>query len=427
MAMRKYSTKHLTFIYFSIVALAIIIVHALVIDSTLDSIENLLAKQQILSAKEVAINSLDYTKASKVTITDRITVYTNKKDIDINYTDFFNLPLDTTVEVFKRGSYVENEAFIYRTLDNNKNDIYIVLTGDFTDDSERRIFFMQSKTISSSILLMIISFFAILKISQKITEPLTLLTENISNRKQGDITQIPETISGNTQESAQLIKTLNANYQQIEQLIERERSFTRYASHELRTPLMIMKGATKLLDQSNDPVFIQRQQKRLNDAIQEMSDFVDALLSLTRDESENNNSVKVYRSIERQELEDVLNTHKHLLRFKNVSYEIAVDDNVTTYIPNNILKVLIGNLIKNAFNCTNEGNVIISMNQEGFSINDSGIGLNDKPRGVEGFGLGLLIVRDICQRYDLTFTLTNKEEENGCIATVLYSKNEEMR
>ncbi|CED71840.1 sensor protein, histidine kinase [Aliivibrio wodanis] len=421
--MRKYSAKHLTFIYFSIVALAIIIVHALVIDSTLDNIENLLAKQKILSAKEVSINSLDNTNATKVVITDRITVYTNKEDININYTDFFNLPLDTTIEVFKKDSYVENEAFIYRTLDNHGKSIYIVLTGDFTDDSERRIFFIESKTIFSSLLLMLISFFIILKISHKITEPLTLLTKNISNRKQGDFSQIPDSISGNTQESAQLIETLNANYQQIEQLIERERSFTRYASHELRTPLMIMKGATKLLDQSSDPVFIQRQQKRLNDAVQEMSDFVDALLSLTRDESDLKNSAIIYRSIDVTELERIIETHAHLLRFKKVSYSIELESLTTTYISENILKVLIGNLIKNAFNCTDEGEIIISMNQDGFSVIDSGIGLDEKPRDVEGFGLGLLIVRDICQRYNLTFTLTNKKDTHGCIATVLYNKN----
>lgn len=421
--MRKYSAKHLTFTYFSIVALAIIIAHALVIDSTLDRIEILLAEQQILSAKEVALNSLNASHATKVAVTDNITVYTERNQININYTDFLNLPLDTTVEVFKKGSYVENEAFVYRTLDSNNKNIYIVLTGDFTNHTELHIFFTESKTISSSLLLMLISFFIILKISKKITEPLTKITENISNRKQGDITQIPDSISGNTQESAQLIETLNANYQQIEQLIERERSFTRYASHELRTPLMIMKGATKLLDQSNDPVFIQRQQKRLNDAVQEMSDFVDTLLSLTRDESDLKNSAIIYRSIDVAELERIIETHAHLLRFKKVDYCIELENLTTTYISDNILKILIGNLIKNAFNCTDEGEIIISMNQKGFSVIDSGIGLDEKPRGVEGFGLGLLIVRDICQRYDLTFTLTNKEDSHGCIATVLYNKN----
>lgn len=424
--MRKYSAKHLTFIYFSIVALAIIIVHALVIDSTLDRIEILLAEQQILSAKEVALNSLNTSHATKVAVTDNITVYTERNQININYTDFLNLPLDTTVEVFKKGSYVENEAFVYRTLDSNNKNIYIVLTGDFTNHTELDIFFTESKTISSSLLLMLISFFIILKISKKITEPLTKITENINNRKQGDITQIPDSISGNTQESAQLIKTINANYQQIEQLIERERSFTRYASHELRTPLMIMKGATKLLNQSNDPAFIQRQQKRLNDAVQEMSDFVDALLSLTRDESDLKNSTMIYRSVDVTELERIIETHAHLLRFKKVSYRIELENLTTTYISENILKVLIGNLIKNAFNCTDEGEIIILMNQNGVSIIDSGIGLDEKPRGVEGFGLGLLIVRDICQRYDLTFTLANKEDSHGCIATVLYNKNKEI-
>ncbi len=236
----------------------------------------------------------------------------------------------------------------------------------------------------------------------------------------------PKDISGNTQGTALLIQTINTNYQQIEQLIKRERVFTRYASHELRTPLMVMKGATSLFDQSNVPDFLQRQKQRLNDAIEEMTDFIDALLSLTRDASDNKNTTKLYRSVMEAELDNILRANSHLLRFKKVTYNIQIDNLTTTYSPENILKVLIGNLIKNAFNCTEERQISLLMNQNGFSIIDSGIGLDSKPRGIEGFGLGLLIVRDICQLYDLSFTLNNKEENNGCIATVLYNKNNEI-
>ncbi|GLR75887.1 histidine kinase dimerization/phospho-acceptor domain-containing protein [Aliivibrio sifiae] len=122
----------------------------------------------------------------------------------------------------------------------------------------------------------------------------------------------PKDISGNTQGTALLIQTINTNYQQIEQLIKRERVFTRYASHELCTPLMVMKGATSLFDQSNVPDFLQRQKQRLNDAIEEMTDFIDALLSLTRDASDNKNTTKFYRSAMEAELDNILRANSHL-------------------------------------------------------------------------------------------------------------------
>lgn len=58
--------------------------------------------------------------------------------------------------------------------------------------------------------------------------------------------------AGQTQETVYLTESLNAYQQQIEQLVERERAFNRFASHELRTPLMVMKGALTLLGQSQD-------------------------------------------------------------------------------------------------------------------------------------------------------------------------------
>ncbi|WP_428193541.1 ATP-binding protein [Aliivibrio sifiae] len=87
-----------------------------------------------------------------------------------------------------------------------------------------------------------------------------------------------------------------------------------------------------------------------------------------------------------------------------------------------MLKVLIGNLIKNAFNCTEERQISLLMNQNGFSIIDSGIGLDSKPRGIEGFGLGLLIVRDICQLYDLSFTLNIKKKITAALRLFYITK-----
>lgn len=50
---------------------------------------------------------------------------------------------------------------------------------------------------------------------------------------------------------------------------------------------------------------------------------------------------------------------------------------------------------------------------------DTGIGLDNKPRGYEGFGIGLTIVKDICNKYAWQFSLENNKTQ-GCIASVKF-------
>jgi len=41
----------------------------------------------------------------------------------------------------------------------------------------------------------------------------------------------------------------------------------------------------------------------------------------------------------------------------------------------------------------------VTMSKHGFKVIDSGVGLDEKAHGYEGFVIGLLIVNDICIKY----------------------------
>ncbi len=73
----------------------------------------------------------------------------------------------------------------------------------------------------------------------------------------------------------------------------------------------------------------------------------------------------------------------------------------------------------NALNCSQQGHIAVFLNQEQLQIIDNGIGLESETRGYQGFGIGLVIVQDICQRYGWTFELTNNQIK-GCTATVCF-------
>ena len=81
--------------------------------------------------------------------------------------------------------------------------------------------------------------------------------------------------------------------------------------------------------------------------------------------------------------------------------------------------IYLKNLLKNAINCSVEGKVDLFISPEGVEVIDNGVGLDAKPRGYEGFGIGLNIVRDICEKYHWQFTIKNNVGD-GCTATVIF-------
>ena len=84
------------------------------------------------------------------------------------------------------------------------------------------------------------------KKTRVLVSPLVTLSQQLRHDK-GEHLE-PLVIEGvTTQETHQLLKSVNDYREQIKQLIERERMFTRYASHELRTPLTVVKGVASLL------------------------------------------------------------------------------------------------------------------------------------------------------------------------------------
>lgn len=184
------------------------------------------------------------------------------------------------------------------------------------------------------------------------------------------------------------------------------------ASHELRTPLMVMQGATNLLSYSNEPEFIKKQQVRLQSAANEMNDFIDALLSLTKSEKD---LALSKRQLTKEEISVIVDAHSALLNTKSVVVHIEVRQAPMVIIPEVALKLLLGNLLKNAFTCTDAGEVNVVVDSHTISVTDTGVGLYKKQRNDDGHGLGLLITRDICRKYNWTFELKNNDA-GGCIA-----------
>ena len=100
--------------------------------------------------------------------------------------------------------------------------------------------------------------------------------------------------------------------------------------------------------------------------------------------------------------------HRKILARKQV--EVIVNLKAAPELPVDcaLLRIVVGNLIRNAFSYTREGQVSIELDDTGIRISDTGVGIADsrlddifKPFYSEqgGEGVGLSLVKRICLRY----------------------------
>jgi signal transduction histidine kinase len=414
---RTKTAKQLTFTYFSIVAFAIIAFHFSMFESLIEDIEMIYAENRMLKDKDTAIRLLEGSDLTHVSVPPFSEVYVGKENLpsgiilDSNMTD--NKPFeldegsDTYVEMFAMRS-----KFI---LNGEQKDLYLIHYDEIYETSEEQMFETQSTQLLLSLLLLAVSLWVVMRISDRLTKPLARLSASLGERSPTNISAIELPDGAATREIHQLVERLNSYQNQISALIERERAFNRYASHELRTPLMVMKGAVTLLGKSDSKVFLERQRLRMNQACQEMEDYITTLLSLTRDEDL---SLTPNRTVEVSELEGICQTHSGYLAGKSVSVNVIYDGHIITKLPIPTLHILVGNLLKNALSCTDEGSVNIVVSDNTISVVDTGCGLSGKPGG-ESYGLGLMIVRDICEKYRCEFTLSDNDGA-GCTSKVVF-------
>lgn len=412
------SAKQLTFLYFSIVAVAIITIHATVLDSTLEGIEKLSIQNRLLLQEESILEKAkeqgDY---SVFKIDEFTTAYTDKLLLPHKINAHQTFPVNEAIEIYKTTTG-ETEYFLLRLYDaESKKSVYLIHNDIAFELGEENIMGTQATQSLTSLSLLIVSLLVVMRIADRLTAPVSAFSEQLRNRKPDDLSPLvlPKGIA--TKELLQLVDSFNTNQEDKNALIERERAFNRMASHELRSPLMVMKGATNLLSYSNDPEFIKKQQDRLNGAVTEMNDFIDALLSLTKSEKD---LALEPRFLTEVEVNNIIDAHSALLSDKPVEVNLEVLFEPNIQMPEPAFKLLLGNILKNAFAYTNEGEISITIDKSKLTVSDTGVGLENKLDNIESHGLGLLIARDICRKYHWQIELSSNINA-GCTAVLAFS------
>jgi signal transduction histidine kinase len=207
--------------------------------------------------------------------------------------------------------------------------------------------------------------------------------------------------------------------QQINKALEREKCFTRDTSHELRTPVAIIKNAVEVYQEKNHIHHLESNNSessnaqinnnalinRISDAAMQMEQTVNTLLILAREEhnSENKILIQLLPLVEQSILD-----HSYILNGKAVEVDVTNNCNTQIHAQPGMLKVLLDNLLSNAFQYTNLGEVKVDFLNNQLEISDTGPGIDKnisshitapsvKGSQSTGYGFGLSIVKRLCE------------------------------
>jgi len=239
----------------------------------------------------------------------------------------------------------------------------------------------------------------------------------------------PDRLPGELQgEARQLAAALHLLAKRIGQYVTRERNFTRDASHELRTPLTVIRMASDMALGTPDlDPRLQRSLGRIQRAGRDMEAVVEAFLILARE-------VDVEPQAEWFEVADIVRyevaSAREVLDDRPVSLEVEVIDDIPLLAPPRVTHVVISNLLRNACAYTDSGRIRVEVGNGKVVVSDTGIGMSPEalakvfepffraePGRHHGSGLGLPIVRRLCERFGWRIDLESTAGQ-GTTATV---------
>lgn len=232
-----------------------------------------------------------------------------------------------------------------------------------------------------------------------------------------------------------LSETLNNLLDRIEEGIGREKQFTADVSHELRTPITTIKGTLEVL--LRKPRNEKEYREKINYCLSELNRsqlILDNLLMIARFD---NDKVQIHS----QKVDITEWSMQNIERFKlqierkALKFQFQISEKTTLFTDPDLLTLILNNLLSNAVKYTSHGGTI-SLKVENLSkttvlsLTNSGQGIdpenlpylfdrfyrpnNQMSSTIEGEGLGLPIVKKLCDALKIDIKVWNPEEGGTC-------------
>jgi signal transduction histidine kinase len=325
---------------------------------------------------------------------------------------------------------VRTDEAHYKAAVRKDDDFWVFLTYDVSENREllRRLVWA---------LIAVVIFFSLLSLalgiwsSGRVLAPVTELARRLESL---DEHAPPASLKQHfpDDEVGQLAAALDAYAARLHELVERDQAFNADVSHELRTPLAVISGATELM--LTQPDLSERNRERLlriARAARQSTDITTALLHLVRavrDRSGDLSGQDVGRIAEQ-----VVANYRPLVGERQLTIALDVREQLSVIAPEAVIAVVLGNLVGNAVRYTTEGEVRVEVGLGQVQILDTGPGIAEEElphvfdrhfrgrqtAGTKGSGLGLSIVKRLCDLYGWRLQFQNRSS-GGLAVTVAF-------
>ncbi|MDR0775198.1 MAG: HAMP domain-containing histidine kinase [Azonexus sp.] len=265
---------------------------------------------------------------------------------------------------------------------------------------------------------------------RRVIDPVIRLAGQVRDRDRMLALTPPLAADYGDDELGQLAHAFDLAFGRLGTAVERERLFTSDVSHELRTPLMIVGTSAELLARGDLPEPARRHVERIGKATAEMQSLVDTFLQLAR--AQGTHPAPVEGTTLAAMADELAAAWRPEIAARGLAFVLRHDEEVPGNWHPTLLRVVINNLLRNALHYTERGEIRLIVGAGGFRVEDTGLGIavdemddmfrpfvrGQRARG-EGLGLGLSLVRRICEQQGWTITAGNLDNGGSCFTVRL--------
>ncbi len=260
-------------------------------------------------------------------------------------------------------------------------------------------------------------------LSRTVVAPVADLAAKVRHRSPDDWEQ-PLADDFPSGEVGELARVFDRHLARMRAFIERERAFSADISHELRTALSVILSATEVLLEDGSLGDKQKARiGRIERAARDMAELGTALLLMAREE---HSFAAGGGCVLADVVREVVEKQRHLLAGKPVEVEVHTNPELILSADAGLVEILVSNLIRNAFSYTAAGTVVVLQDAHSLTVSDTGKGIPEqaikqvfirhfRDMASEGAGIGLSLVKRICDRYGWQVLLESSEQQGTSV------------
>ncbi|MBF0295344.1 MAG: HAMP domain-containing histidine kinase [Magnetococcales bacterium] len=320
-------------------------------------------------------------------------------------------------------------ALSYRVAvaDHQEDRYYFLYDTSLQQRRERRFTLQIGATIILVVLCAAVGGFWLVGV---IIAPVTELAKQVRNRSPDDWSlRMADDFAHD--EVGELAHAFDLHLGRIRAFMERERAFTADLSHELRTSLAVISSATEIL--LSDDTLTEKQKNRVlrvERAAREMGEMGTALMLMARER----HAMAIESTTRVAEvIDEAVEKHRFLLKSKPIQVVVATSPDLVVPADRGLVFIAVANLIRNAFSYTEQGEIRITQDPSSLTVSDTGCGMREEQTArilfspfyaithARGSGIGLSLVKRICDQYGWKIRVTSQERCGTAIRIEFFS------